>query len=81
MDQTDYCQDRSASSPEEFRHQLSVERGALQRGVAVYMAGRNPEKVAKAVVQFAAHGDRVRTLVADVTKRLQQSYSSPAYIW
>jgi NAD(P)-dependent dehydrogenase (short-subunit alcohol dehydrogenase family) len=40
----------------------------LNRGATVYMAGRNPEKVAKAAEQLAAHGDRVHTLVVDVTK-------------
>jgi len=35
------------------------------------MLGRNPEKVAKAAEQLATHGDRVHTLVADVTKQEQ----------
>jgi NAD(P)-dependent dehydrogenase (short-subunit alcohol dehydrogenase family) len=43
----------------------------LNRGATVYMLGRNPEKVAEAAGQLAAHGDRVHTLVADVTKREQ----------
>jgi NAD(P)-dependent dehydrogenase (short-subunit alcohol dehydrogenase family) len=40
----------------------------LNRGATVYMLGRNPEKVAKAGEKLAAHGDRVHTLVVDVTK-------------
>jgi len=43
----------------------------LNRGATVYMLGRNPEKVAKAAEQLAAHGDWVHTLVADVTKQEQ----------
>jgi NAD(P)-dependent dehydrogenase (short-subunit alcohol dehydrogenase family) len=43
----------------------------LKRGATVYMLGRNPEKVAKAAEQLATHGDRVHTLVADVTKQEQ----------
>ena len=39
----------------------------LKRGATVYLLGRNPEKVAVAAGKLAAHGDRVRTLVADVT--------------
>jgi NAD(P)-dependent dehydrogenase (short-subunit alcohol dehydrogenase family) len=43
----------------------------LKRGATVYMLGRNPEKVAKAAEQLAAHGDRVHTLIVDVTKQEQ----------
>jgi len=43
----------------------------LNRGATVYMAGRNPEKVATAAGQLSAYKDRVRTLVADVTKQEQ----------
>jgi len=43
----------------------------LNRGGTVYMAGRNPEKVAKAAEQLAAHKDRVHTVVVDVTKQEQ----------
>jgi NAD(P)-dependent dehydrogenase (short-subunit alcohol dehydrogenase family) len=43
----------------------------LNRGATVYMLGRNPEKVAKAAEQLATHGDRVHTLVTDVTKQEQ----------
>jgi NAD(P)-dependent dehydrogenase (short-subunit alcohol dehydrogenase family) len=43
----------------------------LNRGATVYMAGRNPEKVAKAADQFAARKDRVHTLIVDVTKQEQ----------
>jgi NAD(P)-dependent dehydrogenase (short-subunit alcohol dehydrogenase family) len=43
----------------------------LNRGATVYVAGRNPEKVAKAAEQLAAHGERVRTVVVDVTKQEQ----------
>jgi NAD(P)-dependent dehydrogenase (short-subunit alcohol dehydrogenase family) len=43
----------------------------LIRGATVYMAGRNPNKVAKAAAQLSEYGSRVRTLVADVTKQEQ----------
>ena len=43
----------------------------LNRGATVYMAGRNPEKVAKAAEQLSAYKDRVHTLVVDVTKQEQ----------
>lgn len=43
----------------------------LNRGATVYMAGRNPEKVAKAAEQLSAYNDRVHTLVVDVTKQEQ----------
>lgn len=43
----------------------------LNRGATVYIAGRSPEKVAKAAEQLAAHGERVRTVVVDVTKQEQ----------
>ena len=43
----------------------------LNRGATVYMAGRNPEKVAKAAEQLSAHRARVHTLVVDVTKQEQ----------
>jgi NAD(P)-dependent dehydrogenase (short-subunit alcohol dehydrogenase family) len=43
----------------------------LNRGATVYMAGRSPEKVAKAAEQLSAHKERVHTLVVDVTKQEQ----------
>ena len=43
----------------------------LRRGATVYLLGRNPEKVAVAAGELAAHGERVRTLVADVTDPAQ----------
>src|SRR5674536_319828 len=43
----------------------------LNRGATVYMAGRNPEKVAKAAEQLSAYKDRVHTLVVDVPKQEQ----------
>jgi len=43
----------------------------LNRGATVYMAGRNPEKVAKAAEQLAEQKDKVHTLVVDVTKQEQ----------
>jgi len=49
----------------------AISEGLLERGAIVYMAGRSPEKVAKAAGQLAAHGDRVRQLVMDVTDREQ----------
>ena len=52
----------------------------LGRGATVYMAGRNPEKVAKAAGQLAAHTDRVHAVVVDVTKQeqVQQAIESTA---
>ncbi len=43
----------------------------LKRGATVYMLGRDPAKVAAAAGKLAAYGDRVRTLVADVTDQVQ----------
>ncbi len=43
----------------------------LNRGATVYMLGRDPAKVASAAGKLASHGDRVRTLVADVTDGAQ----------
>lgn len=43
----------------------------LKRGATVYMAGRDPAKIATAAGQLSAHGDRVRQIVVDVTKREQ----------
>jgi NAD(P)-dependent dehydrogenase (short-subunit alcohol dehydrogenase family) len=43
----------------------------LKRGAIVSMAGRDPKKVADAAGQLSASGDRVRTLVVDVTKQDQ----------
>jgi len=45
----------------------AISEGLLERGAIVYMAGRSPEKISKAAGQLAAHGDRVRQLVMDVT--------------
>ncbi len=39
----------------------------LKRGATVYMLGRDAAKVASAAAKHAAYGDRVHTLVADVT--------------
>jgi NAD(P)-dependent dehydrogenase (short-subunit alcohol dehydrogenase family) len=49
----------------------AVSEELLKRGAVVYMAGRNREKIAKAAEQLSAYGDRVRTLVMDVTKQEQ----------
>lgn len=43
----------------------------LKRGATVYMAGRDPAKIATAAGQLSAHGDRVRQIVVDVTKQEQ----------
>jgi len=43
----------------------------LNRGATLYMAGRNPEKVAKAAEQLSAHTGQAHTLVVDVTKQEQ----------
>jgi NAD(P)-dependent dehydrogenase (short-subunit alcohol dehydrogenase family) len=45
----------------------AISEGLLERGAIVYMAGRSPEKISKDAGQLAAHGDRVRQLVMDVT--------------
>ena len=43
----------------------------LNRGATVYMAGRYQAKVATAAGHFSKHGDRVRTLIVDVTNQEQ----------
>ena len=43
----------------------------LKRGVTVYLLGRDPAKVAAAAGKLSAYGERVRTLVADVTEQQQ----------
>ena len=43
----------------------------LKRGAVVYMGGRNPEKVAHAAGQLSEHGDRIQTVILDVTKQEQ----------
>ncbi|CCJ36517.1 short-chain dehydrogenase/reductase SDR [Methanoculleus bourgensis MS2] len=47
----------------------AVSEELLRRGAIVYMAGRSPEKIARAADQLSAYGDRVRTLIMDVTKQ------------
>jgi len=72
MDQNDYCKDKICivtGANSGIGYALSED--LLNRGATVYMAGRNPEKVAKAAEQLSAHKDRVRTLVVDVTKQEQ----------
>lgn len=39
----------------------------LKRGAIVYLAGRSREKIDAAAAQLRAYGDRVRTLIMDVT--------------
>jgi NAD(P)-dependent dehydrogenase (short-subunit alcohol dehydrogenase family) len=46
----------------------AISEELAKRGAIVYMAGRSPEKIAKAVGELSAYGDRVRPLVMDVTK-------------
>lgn len=43
----------------------------LERGAIVYMAGRNPERVAKAAENLSRFGDRVHTIIVDVTVQEQ----------
>jgi NAD(P)-dependent dehydrogenase (short-subunit alcohol dehydrogenase family) len=43
----------------------------LKRGATVYMAGRNPEKVASAAEQLSEYGDRIHTTIVDVTVQEQ----------
>ncbi|HOT94506.1 MAG TPA: SDR family oxidoreductase [Methanoregulaceae archaeon] len=43
----------------------------LRRGANVYMAGRDPSKVAAAARALGDHGERLRTLIVDVTKQDQ----------
>jgi NAD(P)-dependent dehydrogenase (short-subunit alcohol dehydrogenase family) len=43
----------------------------LKRGAIVYMAGRNPKKVAKAAEQLSEFKDRVHTIIVDVTVQEQ----------
>jgi len=49
----------------------AVSEELLKRGAIVYLAGRNQEKIAKAASQLSAYGDRVHTLIMDVTKQEQ----------
>lgn len=46
----------------------AISEELAKRGAIVYMAGRSPEKIAKAVGELSAYGDRVRPLVMNVTK-------------
>ncbi len=43
----------------------------LKRGATVYMAGRNPEKVASAAEQLSEYGNRIHTIIVDVTVQEQ----------
>lgn len=43
----------------------------LKRGATVYLLGRDPAKVAAAAGKLSAYGERVHTLVADVTDQVQ----------
>lgn len=43
----------------------------LKRGGIVYMAGRNPEKVAAAAEQLSTYEDQINTLTVDVTNQKQ----------
>ncbi len=43
----------------------------LKRGGIVYMAGRNPKKVAAAAEQLSTYEDRINTLTVDVTNQKQ----------
>ena len=72
MDQKEYYQDKICivtGANSGIGYALSEE--LLKRGATVYMAGRNPEKVAKAAAQLSAYEGQVRILVVDVTKQEQ----------
>ncbi|NYB51784.1 MAG: SDR family oxidoreductase [Methanobacteriaceae archaeon] len=43
----------------------------LKRGAIVYMAGRNPERVSNAAEQLSEYGDRIHTIIVDVTVQEQ----------
>jgi NAD(P)-dependent dehydrogenase (short-subunit alcohol dehydrogenase family) len=43
----------------------------LERGAIVYMAGRNREKVEKAALKLSNYGNRIKTLMVDVTDEKQ----------
>jgi NAD(P)-dependent dehydrogenase (short-subunit alcohol dehydrogenase family) len=49
----------------------AVSEELLNRGAIVYMAGRNPEKIAEASGQLSAYKDQVHTLIVDVTRQEQ----------
>ena len=49
----------------------AVSEELLNRGAIVYMAGRNPEKIAEASGQLSAYKDQIHTLIVDVTKQEQ----------
>ena len=58
----------------------AISEELLKRGAIVYMAGRSQEKIAKAVGQLAAYGDRVKPLIMDVTdqEQVQQGIETTA---
>ena len=79
MDQKEYYQDKICivtGANSGIGYALSEE--LLKRGATVYMAGRNPEKVAKAAAQLSAYEGQVRTLVVDVTKQVQTGIEDTA---
>lgn len=49
----------------------AVSEELLKRGAVVYMAGRNPGKLTDAAGKLSGYGDRVHTLVMDVTNQEQ----------
>ncbi|HOP66731.1 MAG TPA: SDR family oxidoreductase [Methanoregulaceae archaeon] len=66
--------------PDYYRDRICIVTGAnsgigyaiteelLKRGAVVYMAGRNPDKIAKAAEDFSSYKDAVRRLVMDVSR-------------
>lgn len=47
----------------------AISNELLKRGAVVYLAGRSPDKIAKAAEEFSSYGDSVRKLIMDVTKQ------------
>ncbi|MCK9151049.1 SDR family NAD(P)-dependent oxidoreductase [Methanobacterium alcaliphilum] len=45
----------------------AISEELLKRGAIVYMLGRNPKKVEKAIEQLSKYKDRIHTIIADVT--------------
>ncbi|HON80959.1 MAG TPA: SDR family NAD(P)-dependent oxidoreductase [Methanoregulaceae archaeon] len=72
MDNTDYYQNKicnATGANSGIGYALS--EVFLERGATVCMARGDQEKVAAAFGQLTAFGDRVRTLIVDVTERQQ----------
>ena len=72
MDNTDYYQNKNCNvTGANSGIGYALSEVLLERGATVCMARGDQEKVAAASGQLTAFGDRVRTLIIDVTERQQ----------